>query len=51
MVSWAPRWLAAEAGFVLLLSTVHGFSNGPPAKVMAPTGAATSPRARRGLQL
>jgi hypothetical protein len=42
MAGWAPRWLT-EAGFVLLLGSVHGFSNVPPAKVRAPTGAAASP--------
>jgi hypothetical protein len=51
MASWAPRRLVAAAGFPLLLSLIHGFSNGPSAKVRAPTGAAGSPRSRRGLQL
>jgi hypothetical protein len=50
-VGWAPRWLATAVGFVLLLDSVHGFSNGPAVKVRAPTGATASPRARRGLQL
>jgi hypothetical protein len=48
---WAPRRLMAVVGFVLLLSSVHDFSNGPPMKVRAPTGTAASPRARKGLQL
>jgi hypothetical protein len=51
MAGWAPRRLAMAVGFVLLLGSVHNFSNGPPTKVRAPTGAAASPRARRGLQL
>jgi hypothetical protein len=51
MVGWAPRRLAAGAGFVLLHGSVHDFSNGPVVKVRAPTGVAASPRARRGLQL
>jgi hypothetical protein len=49
-VGWAPRQLTTSACFVLL-GSVHGFSNGPPVKVRAPTGAAASPQARRGLQL
>jgi hypothetical protein len=51
MAGWAPRWLTAAVGFILLLGLVHSFSNGPPTKVRAPTGATASPRARRGLQL
>jgi hypothetical protein len=51
MAGWAPRRLAMAVGFVLLLGSVHSFSNGPPTKVRAPTGAVASPRARRGLQL
>jgi hypothetical protein len=49
-VGWAPRRLAAAVGFILLLGSVHGFTNGPPAKVWAPTGVVASPRAHRGLQ-
>jgi hypothetical protein len=51
MAGWAPRRLTAVAGFILLLGSVHDFSNGPSAKVRAPTGVAASPRARRGHQL
>jgi hypothetical protein len=51
MVGWAPRWLMEVASFIHLLSSVHGFSNGPPVKVSEPTGAVASPWARRGLQL
>jgi hypothetical protein len=43
MAGWAPRRLAVTAGFVLLLGSVHDFSNSPPVKVRAPTGAAASP--------
>jgi hypothetical protein len=49
-VGWAPRWLTAAAGFVLLLGSVHGSSKGPPVKVRAPTRMTASPRAHRGLQ-
>jgi hypothetical protein len=51
MAGWDPRRLVAAVGFFLLLGSVHGFSNGPPVKVRAPTGVAASPRAHRGLQL
>jgi hypothetical protein len=50
-VGWAPRRLIVAVGFVLLLGSVHDFSNGPPMEVRAPTGAVASPRGRRGLQL
>jgi hypothetical protein len=51
MVGWAPRRLTEAVGFVLLLGSVHAFSNGPLVKERAPTAVAASPRARRGLQL
>jgi hypothetical protein len=39
----APLWLAAAAGFVLLLGLAYNFSNGPLATKRLPVGAAASP--------